>query len=222
MHVWDHSKLWGVSQAYTTSLCWWWALLLIYTVSDLVIHPMVLRVFLGQFTTASCRDWTLAVLRIPLLSSHLHHFQSPSPPAYDPSDHCLTIDYWVNVWEATASYLNIYPPFSCPVSQLELKNHAFAHHAPSFYLISYYFIPFLWLENFKNYIKIWPTDHIEGVEITPQVFTLCQSHLAISVSYCYLKSSFTLAYIKKFLILSGSVSLQQTDAIVLAKHIPTN
>ena len=160
MHVWDHSKLWGVSQAYTTSLCWWWALLLIYTVSDLVIHPMVLRVFLGQFTTASCRDWTLAVLRIPLLSSHLHHFQSPSPPAYDPSDHCLTIDYWVNVWEATASYLNIYPPFSCPVSQLELKNHAFAHHAPSFYLISYYFIPFLWLENFKNYIKIWPTDHV--------------------------------------------------------------
>ena len=118
-------------------------LILIYAVSDLVIRPTVFGVFLvisGQFTAASCRDWTLAVLRIPLLSSH---FQSPSRPAYDPLDHCLTIDCRINVREATASCFKIYPPFSCPVSKLELKNHVFAHHAPSFYLISYYFIPFL-------------------------------------------------------------------------------
>ena len=46
-----------------------------------------------------------------------------------------------------------------------------------------------------------PCTSKEAVEITPQVFTLCQSRLTVSVSYCHLKSGFTLAYIKRFLIL---------------------
>ena len=82
----------------------------------------------------------LSQCSIPLLSSHLHHFQSPSPPAYDPLDHCLTIDCQVNVREATASCLKLYSPFSCPVSKLELKHHVFAHlHFILFHIISFHF-----------------------------------------------------------------------------------
>ena len=164
-------------------------LILIYTVSDLVIRPTVFGVFLvisGQFTAASCGDWTFAVLRIPLLSSHLHHFQSPSQPAYDPSDHCLTIDCWVNVREATASCFKIYPPFSCPVSKLELKNHV------------------LRKRQWKLHPKSLPCVNLVSLSQSAQVWFLLKFKISNST------------------LLPGSVSLQRTDAVVLAKHIPTN
>ena len=155
-----HHKKWGVSQAYTTSFCWWWALLLIYTVSDLVIRPTVFGVFLvisGQFTAAFCRNWTLAVLDSAA--------ELPSPP--------FSITFTTCIWSLGSLSYNrlsgqcaggncllfktLFTLFM-PCKQIRIKTSCV--RTPSFCLIPYYFIPFLWLENFKNYIKIWSTDHV--------------------------------------------------------------